>query len=35
MKAGAEFASDVTEQMKKGWDVMKKRGIRFLNKFGR
>lgn len=35
MKAGAELASDVTDQVKKGWSVMKKRGIPLLSKFGR
>lgn len=35
MKAGAELASDVTDQVKKGWNVMKTRGIPLLSKFGR
>ena len=33
MKAGAAIAGEVGDQMKKGWDVMKKKGLPFLSKF--
>lgn len=35
MKAGVELASDVTDQVKKGWSAVKKHGIPLLSKFGR
>lgn len=33
MKAGVAIAGEVGDQMKKGWDVMKKKGLPFLSKF--
>lgn len=32
MKAGAAIAGEVGDQMKKGWDVMKKKGLPFLSR---
>lgn len=33
MKAGAELAGEVTDQVKKGWDLMKKKGLPMLSRF--
>ena len=32
MKASAAIAGEVSDQVKKGWDVMKKKGLPFLSK---
>lgn len=33
MKAGVELAGEVGDQMKKGWDLMKKKGLPMLSRF--
>lgn len=33
MKAGADLAGEVTDQVKKGWNLMKKKGLPMLSRF--